>query len=157
MFYGYWQVISCNWNKTYTQVKWTCISKPGRYTSSRLCRSDWVGDDPSRVQCRYGRGLQGKMGFGVASHPPREEIINNFSKIVKFYLYYWKTNWFNLIFSITISPLKVPKLSNRGSSSISSPLAFAEGLFYFFELFYMKRRFLNKFVVLSYWNKFGIF
>jgi hypothetical protein len=32
------------------------------------------------------------------------------------------------MFFIATFPLKVPKLSNRGSLSISSPLAFAEGL-----------------------------
>jgi len=35
----------------------------------------------------------------------------------------------NLIFSIAISSLKVLNVSNRGSLTISSPLAFAEGLF----------------------------
>ena len=44
-----------------------------------------------------------------------------------------------------ISPQqKVPNVFNRGSLTITSPLAFAEGLFIFFELFYRKRRIFNK-------------
>jgi len=34
-----------------------------------------------------------------------------------------------LILSIAISSLKIPKLSNRGSQTIPSPLAYTEGLF----------------------------
>jgi hypothetical protein len=37
-------------------------------------------------------------------------------------------------------PLKVLKLTNRGSQDIPSPLAFAEGLFSFY---YKKKDFLN--------------
>jgi hypothetical protein len=40
---------------------------------------------------------------------------------------------------MVIFPLKVLKLTNRGSQTITSPLAFAEGLFCL-ELFYTKRR-----------------
>jgi hypothetical protein len=43
---------------------------------------------------------------------------------------------------MVISPVKVLKLSNRGSQTITGPLAFAEGLFYL-ELFYTKRRIFN--------------
>ncbi|PKP57002.1 hypothetical protein CVT91_11665 [Candidatus Atribacteria bacterium HGW-Atribacteria-1] len=46
--------------------------------------------------------------------------------------------------SSIISPQqKVLNASNRGSQPISSPLAFAEGL-YFFKLFFKKRRIFNK-------------
>jgi len=46
--------------------------------------------------------------------------------------------------SSIISPQqKVPNLSNRGSSSISSPLAFAEGLFSFINYFMGKEGLLN--------------
>jgi len=49
--------------------------------------------------------------------------------------------------SSIISPQqKVLNLSNRGSLSISSPLAFAEGLFVFYKLFYKKRRIFERFV-----------
>jgi hypothetical protein len=44
-------------------------------------------------------------------------------------------------------PQKVPKLSNRGSQTISSPLAFAEGLFLFVNYFPEKEGFLK---VISY-------
>jgi len=44
--------------------------------------------------------------------------------------------------SSIISPQeKVPNLSNRGSLSISSPLAFAEGLYFFINYFYKKEGF----------------
>jgi len=52
---------------------------------------------------------------------------------------------YNSILSNDNSPLKVPKLSNRGSQTITSPLAFAEGLFYIFE----KEGFFKTFVVLG--------
>jgi hypothetical protein len=42
---------------------------------------------------------------------------------------------------MVILPLKVLKLSNRGSQDISSPLAFAEGLFIFINL--LKEGFLK--------------
>jgi len=46
--------------------------------------------------------------------------------------------------SSIISPQqKVLKLSTRGSLTIPSPLAFAEGLFDFFKLFFGKRRILK--------------
>jgi len=41
---------------------------------------------------------------------------------------------------MAISSLKVPNVSNRGSLTIPSPLAFAEGLFCFYQLFFRKRR-----------------
>jgi hypothetical protein len=46
--------------------------------------------------------------------------------------------------SITVSPLKVLNASNRGSLTISSPLAFAEGLFVFMKYFSEKEGFLIK-------------
>jgi hypothetical protein len=46
-----------------------------------------------------------------------------------------------------ILPLKVLKLTNRGSQLISSPLAFAEGLEIFLNYFYKKEGFLNRLVV----------
>jgi len=49
----------------------------------------------------------------------------------------------NLIFSIPISPLKVLNASNRGSQTIPSPLALAEGLFYFINYFLKKEGFLK--------------
>jgi len=42
---------------------------------------------------------------------------------------------------------KVLNLTNRGSLSISSPLAFAEGLFIFLNYFPEKEGFLNRTVV----------
>jgi hypothetical protein len=42
---------------------------------------------------------------------------------------------------------KVRKSFCWGSQDISSPLAFAEGLFLFYELFYSKRRIFDKNVV----------
>jgi len=53
-----------------------------------------------------------------------------------------KNQLINLIFSIAISPLKVLKLSNRGSLTFPSPLAFAEGLFIFYKYPSGKRRIL---------------
>jgi len=41
---------------------------------------------------------------------------------------------------MAISSLKVPNVSNRGSLTIPNPLAFAEGLYLFYKLFYRKRR-----------------
>jgi len=46
------------------------------------------------------------------------------------------------MFSSAKSSLKVPNVSNRGSLTISSPLAFAEGLFSFLNYFYKKEGFL---------------
>jgi len=47
--------------------------------------------------------------------------------------------------SSIISPQqKVPKLSNRGSLTLPSPLAFAEGLFCWI---FLKRRIFERFVV----------
>jgi hypothetical protein len=48
---------------------------------------------------------------------------------------------------MVIFPLKVLKLTNRGSQKIISPLAFAEGLFYFYEYFHRTEGFLNRLVV----------
>ena len=48
---------------------------------------------------------------------------------------------FNLTSSIVIFLLKVLKLSNRGSLTISSPLAFVEGLFFFLNYFTEKKGF----------------
>jgi len=45
-----------------------------------------------------------------------------------------------LIFSIAISPLKVLSVSNRESQDISSPLAFAEGLFIFLKIVLQKKK-----------------
>jgi hypothetical protein len=42
---------------------------------------------------------------------------------------------------MVILPLKVLKLSNRGSQTITSPLAFAEGLFLFINYFTKKKDF----------------
>ena len=44
---------------------------------------------------------------------------------------------------MVVFSLKVPNLSNRGSSSIPSPLAFAEGLFNFINYFLEKEGFLK--------------
>jgi len=50
--------------------------------------------------------------------------------------------------SSIISPQqKVPKLSNRGSQDIPSPLAFAEGLFYFLNYLTEKEGFLISCIV----------
>jgi hypothetical protein len=45
------------------------------------------------------------------------------------------------MFSIDIFPLKVLNVSNRGSLTIPSPLAFAEGLFVFIKYFPEKKDF----------------
>lgn len=45
------------------------------------------------------------------------------------------------MFSINISPLKVLNVSNRGSLTIISPLAIAEGLFYFKNILQKKKGF----------------
>jgi hypothetical protein len=50
-------------------------------------------------------------------------------------------------FSVSLLIQKVLKLSNRGNLTISNPLAFTEGLSYFFELFYRKRRIFENSVV----------
>jgi len=47
------------------------------------------------------------------------------------------------MFSSAIFPLKVLKLSNRGSQTITSSLAFAEGLFVFLKFFTGKKGFLK--------------
>jgi hypothetical protein len=44
---------------------------------------------------------------------------------------------------MVILPLKVLKLSNKGSLTISSPLAFAEGLFLFYIYFIKKKDFVS--------------
>jgi len=53
-------------------------------------------------------------------------------------------------FSVLLLIQKVSNLSNRGSSSISSPLAFAEGLFVL-KYFFKKEGFFKSFVVLILW------
>ena len=54
-----------------------------------------------------------------------------------------KNQLINLIFSIVIFPLKVLNVSNRGSLLILSPLAFAEGLFIFINIFIKKKDFYS--------------